>query len=447
MVRLYSSTKGINIKQLGQEQARFKLAGHSDGAVTSVEDLMFHMLRANGAEAPSLSVEMAVLREAEKKELSLSISDRGQPIEAWRWLRSSLELIRNGELDWDNKAQKVELDLAYKACKGHVIGRADTLFTTNGNTRADEMSTWGRAESLYGEKAARAFPPVGTITSLGIFVAEAARDSEINILNTLTTPGLPLEPSIVVLSGDSSQFSPVNTCNSKDFQTNPCMEEFDVSLFERLAGENFPQSRLLEQCEMAATLIVFPNRMFYGGQLASSSGAHRTLKDRVRYLLSKTIGSSISNVHQRNRYAKRATDAQARLHWLEMPDVEMDVKKSSKAIPLHTEIFMKKAFPGLQSLFGADMQREVLLLVAYGNALHLYEDELRKHQEQSKLSDAHYPRTMSIDAAQGQKATMVILDGSMQYADQLGFMADHRRSNVAMTRATDFFWAIGDSMK
>lgn len=62
---------------------------------------------------------------------------------------------------------------------------------------------------------------------------------------------------------------------------------------------------------------------------------------------------------------------------------------------------------------------------------------------------------------------MVILDGSMQYADQLGkpnhpsnliilgkqltqhlgFMSDHRRSNVAMTRATDFFWIIGGSMK
>lgn len=70
--------------------------------------------------------------------------------------------------------------------------------------------------------------------------------------------------------------------------------------------------------------------------------------------------------------------------------------------------------------------------------------ELRKV---TKLPADHYPRILTIDASQGQEATMVIVDGSMQYKDMLGFMKDRGRSDVAMTRAKEVFWVLGGSLE
>lgn len=45
---------------------------------------------------------------------------------------------------------------------------------------------------------------------------------------------------------------------------------------------------------------------------------------------------------------------------------------------------------------------------------------LHKLQEVQKREDCHYPDVTTIDSAQGQEATMVIVDNSMIYADALG---------------------------
>lgn len=72
---------------------------------------------------------------------------------------------------------------------------------------------------------------------------------------------------------------------------------------------------------------------------------------------------------------------------------------------------------------------------------------------------------LTIDAAQGQEAMVVIIDGCLQSADHLGksvvtpeafcactntwpgFMVDSGRANVAMTRAQEVLLIIGGSMK
>ena len=58
-----------------------------------------------------------------------------------------------------------------------------------------------------------------------------------------------------------------------------------------------------------------------------------------------------------------------------------------------------------------------------------------------------YSRYLTIDAAQGQESFMVVMDGSFQHRDEIGFVTDRGRCNVAMTRAKGVFWVIGGSME
>lgn len=84
-------------------------------------------------------------------------------------------------------------------------------------------------------------------------------------------------------------------------------------------------------------------------------------------------------------------------------------------------------------------------------------------KQKQKLSNSHYLRVYTIDSAQGQEATMTIMDGSMRWREHLGklynsplglltltmrvgFMDDPKRSNVAMTRAKEVFWVLGDEL-
>ncbi|PPJ57483.1 hypothetical protein CBER1_04415 [Cercospora berteroae] len=424
MLRLYSSTKGVSFKQLCRETAKHKRAGHSGGSVADIESLMFELLKANGAEAPSMSVEMSVLREAEKREYKLRVvSHRGEDADAWEMLRRYLSAIRDGSFNWKDKEQRRLLDWFYQLCKKHLIQCADIVFITSGNVRSSELDIWAAAEPLEGESTGKTTPPVKKIAALGVFVSGAARDSEINILNVLTTCGLPRKADLTVMAGDTKQLSPPNKCEMKRFQTNPCMEELDISLFERLESEGFPCSRLLTQVYMSKTLIDFPNRKFYNGQLQNGPDTDACLDPAFSKVLRRIISRLFTEPWQGKRYLKRATDAQARLRWFQMPVVAESEKH-----------------------FGDRTNNEGMLLIGYTNALVRYQDELRKHQESSQLPDSHYPKVLTIDAAHGLTTTMAIVDGSMQWAEPMGFMKDERRSNVAMTRATEVLWIIGGPM-
>ena len=432
--RLYASSKGVNIKKLGKAQKEFKKQGHSrDGRVSSMRDLMFKMLAKNGAEAIDLSIEKGVIDEAEKGELSYmkQVTDREGEVDVWKKLRRFLASIDKDEFKWENKDAMSDLNNTYDACKGHLVGLTDIIMTTNGNARCHELTEhWGRALELYGVARGKAVPAVPSIRALGVFIDEAAKEQEINIINTITTPALKRrKPDLFVFYGDEKQLPPTNTCKSRirdNVQFNPYLERLDISFMGRLISQNFPRSYLVEQHRMHPSISKAPNEMFYDGMLVNAECVHRDL-DVALPGLSKVLHGIIAKTFYRSSeqadYIGRARDDQARLHWLEMPmayGANFDVNKRSYALLNHIRIFFKLVFPGLQKYFAENMNKKVMIIVAYKNALFHYKKAVRLHQEKSGFDDSHYPRLIGLDASQGEEADMVILDGSMQKADHMG---------------------------
>ncbi|TKA51732.1 hypothetical protein B0A55_13356, partial [Friedmanniomyces simplex] len=94
------------------------------------------------------------------------------------------------------------------------------------------------------------------------------------------------------------------------------------------------------------------------------------------------------------------------------------------------------------------VNEHVMIICAYSYALHEYMDGIRRklrHSDHYTMADM--PQVLTVDASQGQEASMVVFDGSCQHSDNMGFVNDDGRCNVAVTRAKEVFWVIGGSME
>ncbi|GIZ38434.1 hypothetical protein CKM354_000185100 [Cercospora kikuchii] len=454
--RLYPASRGVNIKTLQKAQVKWKRAGHARGGRTSsLEDLMFRLFDENNSDF-DFSIEKAVLEEAEKGQLSYNFRPDARiplKVNAWEHLRSYMKKIQKGEFQWRNGSSDVRgLDRIYEVCKGHLVALADIIITTNGNARCSELREyWGRAEALFGSHNSEVYPQVQPIPALGVFIDEAGKEQEINIINTLTSPGLFRKPDIVILYGDDRQLGPVNTCSSEKFQIALYLDRLNISLLSRLINQGFPHNKLLEQHRMHPAISKNPNEMFYDGMLIDAPAVKCDLNSALpgfSTILHNIVAQSFSAGAPRAAYLQNATDAQARLHWIEMAVAKVSFVKGSQAILDHINLFFDKIFPQLQKYFGKRMHKEVMIIAAYSNALNQYENRFSEHRKRHPLLDiSSYPRVLTVDASQGQEANMVIVDGSMQYADKMSpFLQDRGRANVAMTRAKHVLWILGGPM-
>ncbi|KAF2163913.1 hypothetical protein M409DRAFT_25690 [Zasmidium cellare ATCC 36951] len=439
--RIYTGLRKVRLSEISAQQASQRQAGHQDGNVTNLSSLKFEMLekKARKIGAMQCSLSQGVLDEAEKGDLS-RISNlhyrsfyRAR-VNCWDLFRSCLEADRKGELDWKDRKSTDMYNAAFHECKRHLLSLAHIIVCTNGNSRSGECE-------IFAEEAKKQ-----QITALALLFDEVAKELEICIWNVITA-SLPRSPDLVVFFGDEKQLRPVNTCAKDPMEFNPFNDRLDTPLFTRLIAQGFPYVQLTIQERMHSSLSRFPSKEFYDGLLTDSPKVQRPLEDvkpGLTKVLHNIIANSMRDTSERDSYLEKATDDQARLHYIEMPagDVFMD-DKLSVVVPDHVDVFFEQILPELQSYFGAELKDEVMLIVAYGCALKWCEQRIYKLKKQQNLPHSHYPKVLTIDAAQGEEATMVLMDGSMQYSELPKFLTDKGRANTAMTRARDVFWILG----
>lgn len=125
---------------------------------------------------------------------------------------------------------------------------------------------------------------------------------------------------------------------------------------------------------------------------------------------------------ERQAFRLEASDAKARLHWIQVKGKKLvDVK--STAVQEHINVFFDKIWPKLHAYFesrGEKMADHVLILSAYGHAVGLYKKRMREILKSGKYTEENMPhvddelRLLTVDGSQGKKSKMVILDGSFQ---------------------------------
>ncbi len=223
-----------------------------------------------------------------------------------------------------------------------------------------------------------------------------------------------LKAPLVVMAGDPKQLAP--TIISMD----AAKQGLGVSLFERLLNDCGDEAKrmLKEQYRMHETIMRFPGDETYGGQLrAHPSVADRTLHEVLR------PGSTV--------------DAPPLL-FLDTAGKGFDESKAPQTQSLRNEGEAELVVARVRELIAEGLNpRELGVITPYrAQALWLRE----------QLLDLTELEVDTVDAFQGREKDVIIVSLVRSNAEQqLGFLEDLRRLNVAITRPRRHLFVVGDS--
>ncbi|MDP2275815.1 MAG: AAA domain-containing protein [Archangium sp.] len=223
-----------------------------------------------------------------------------------------------------------------------------------------------------------------------------------------------LKAPLVVMAGDPKQLAP--TIISMD----AAKQGLGVSLFERLLEDSGDEVKcmLKEQYRMHETIMRFPSDETYGGQLrAHPSVATRTLAEVLR--------------------PESTVDAPPLL-FLDTAGKGFDESKAPQTESLRNEGEAELVVARVRELFAAGLNpRELGVITPYrAQALWLRE----------QLIDLSELEVDTVDAFQGREKDVIIVSLVRSNAEQqLGFLEDLRRLNVAITRPRRHLFVVGDS--
>ncbi len=292
------------------------------------------------------------------------------------------------------------------------------------STEAKSMLDEARALEKKAVRAvlARADVVCVTLASLGSGVL-ANEEFDLALLDEATQATEPLallgflRAPKVILAGDPQQLPP--TVLSQE----AAKAGLGVSLFERLLkdhGEGVKRM-LREQYRMNASIMDFPSREMYGGELrAHPSVAKRTLAEVL------TPGSE--------------TEVDA------PPVLFLDTAGKG---------FDEEVEPTTRSLFNAGEAGLIEARVKALLALGLSPRELavitpysaQAHRLRERVEALHHDVEVdTVDAFQGREKDAILVSLTRSNGEgQLGFLTDLRRMNVALTRARRHLFVVGDS--
>jgi superfamily I DNA and/or RNA helicase len=221
-----------------------------------------------------------------------------------------------------------------------------------------------------------------------------------------------LKAPIVVMAGDQKQLAP--TVISMDAEK----QGLGTSLFERLLKDYGDEVKrmLKEQYRMHETIMRFPSDETYGGQLrAHASVASRTL----------------------NEVLQKEVDAPPVL-FLDTAGKGFDESKAPQTESLRNEGEAGLVVARVRELLAAGLNPKELGVITPYRAQALW---LRE-----QLIDLNDLEVDTVDAFQGREKDVIIVSLVRSNTEQqLGFLEDLRRLNVAITRPRRHLFVVGDS--
>ena len=220
----------------------------------------------------------------------------------------------------------------------------------------------------------------------------------------------------VVLAGDPQQLPP--TVLSQE----AAKQGLAVSLFERLLSDHGEgvKRMLREQYRMNTTIMSFPSKEMYGGELR----AHPSVADRT---LADVLPPEASNV-----------DAPPVL-FLDTAGKGFDEEQEKDTGSLFNRGEADLVIARVKELLGAGLEpRELAVITPYRAQPHALRERVEPLSPDVEVD--------TVDAFQGREKDAILVSLTRSNSEgQLGFLTDLRRINVALTRARRHLFVVGDS--
>ncbi|MBN8656610.1 MAG: AAA family ATPase [Anaerolineae bacterium] len=224
----------------------------------------------------------------------------------------------------------------------------------------------------------------------------------------------------LVLAGDPCQLPP--TVLSPEAMRGG----FNISLMERLLNDNAPRKMLDVQYRMHQDIMNFSSDVFYEGHLQAYDAVRTALLADLPHVTSSPL-----------------TD-QA-IHFIDTAgasyDEEPEPDGESRLNPLEAELVVKKVNELMEH---GVLSKDISIISPYSAQVKLLRQKLNKIAAgDGGLSGIEID---SVDGFQGREKEVVIVSLVRSNRDgDVGFLADTRRMNVALTRARRKLIVIGDS--
>jgi len=238
-----------------------------------------------------------------------------------------------------------------------------------------------------------------------IIVDEACQANELTTLIPLS-----YNQTHCVLVGDPLQLpATVKSKVAKD-------AHFDRSLFERLVFAGIQVNFLSVQFRMHSEIRAYPSAAFYGDRLVDAA----------------VVETNRQSIHHR--------------YWPFKPYAVFDIKhgmeqrSSNFSCYNQTEVsFIIRLILRYLKLNLCNEKRKIVVLSAYKAQCRLLQGKLQEN------GISTFVDVSTVDAFQGQESDIIILSCVRTSMVDIGFLADTRRLNVALTRARFSLWVVCNS--
>jgi len=214
----------------------------------------------------------------------------------------------------------------------------------------------------------------------------------------------------LVLAGDHCQLPP--TVVSRE----AARSGFDISMMERLLDQNISRM-LMIQYRMHQDIMTFSSDIFYEGNLQADDAVQTALLVDLPHVTESPLTNSP-------------------IHFIDTAgasyDEEPEPDGDSRLNPLEADLVVKKVNELLEHGISAE---NIAVISPYSAQVKLLREKIKQEIEID-----------SVDGFQGREKEVIIVSLVRSNSDgDVGFLADTRRMNVAMTRARRKLIVIGDS--
>jgi superfamily I DNA and/or RNA helicase len=253
-----------------------------------------------------------------------------------------------------------------------------------------------------------------------VIVDEATQASDPLLLVALS------RAKVAVLAGDPNQLGPV-VVGGAGAET-----QLASTVFDRLVGDETVM--LEQQHRMHEQIMAFPSRSMYAGKLrASPQVAGRTLAD-LGVLADPARGASLWLVDTAGKdWIEQRTDFDPGGSLNNMPAFQFDPSTfnsgNAERVAAEARRLLSRGLP----------PSDIAIIAAYSA-------QARRLRELLKTERAAGLEIGTVDGFQGREKEAVIVDlVRSNERGEIGFLANTRRMNVALTRAKRFLLVIADS--
>ncbi len=224
-------------------------------------------------------------------------------------------------------------------------------------------------------------------------------------------------PEVIFLVGDHKQLPPTVQSNRNRHAG------YGISLFSSLVEmHNHPHQMLTTQYRMHDDICRWPSQQFYDGRLISATENALRVHPAER-IFGKSDNAKVTSIFfdtlgAENRYCKGSQSTSNDIEAIQV----IDILKSLSANP---SINMSK----------------ISVITFYAAKKNLIREKVQK--DQMLKNKIKYYKIDTVDGFQGEEDDIVIIS-FVRTCQSVGFLTDHRRINVAMTRAKHLRIMVGD---